>query len=62
MIQVGDTIKRRIQIYDPQQDNRGGKPAERTVEATVVYAHPKNGWMTLEYRLPGGSYRESEFI
>lgn len=62
MIRVGDVIKRRIQIYDPQHDNRTGKPAERTVEATVVYIHPKNGWMTLEYQLPGGKYRESEFL
>ena len=62
MIQVGDVIKRRIQIFDPQHDNRTGKPAQRTVEATVVYIHPGNGWMTLEYNLPGGSYRESEFL
>lgn len=62
MIYVGDVIKRRIQIFDPQHDNRTGKPAERTVEATVVYIHPGNGWMTLEYNLPGGNYRESEFL
>lgn len=62
MIHVGDVVKRRIQIFDPQQDNRAGKPAERTVEATVIYVHPKNRWMTLQYQLPGGSYRESEFL
>ena len=61
-MKVGDVIKRRIQIFDPRHDNRTGKPAERTVEATVVYIHPGNGWMTLEYDLPGGSYRESEFL
>lgn len=62
MIQVGDVVKRRIQIFDPQQDSRTGKPAERTVEATVIYVHPRNRWMTLRYQLPGGSYRESEFL
>jgi hypothetical protein len=62
MIHVGDVIKRRIQIFDPQHDNRTGKPAERIVEATVVYIHPENGWMTLEFNLPGGNYRESEFL
>lgn len=61
-MKVGDVIKRRIQIFDPQHDSRTGKPAQRTVEATVVYIHPGNGWMTLEYNLPGGSYRESEFL
>ena len=62
MTQVGDVIKRRIQIFDPQHDSRTGKPAQRTVEATVVYIHPENGWMTLEYNLPGGNYKESEFL
>lgn len=62
MIQIGDVIKRRIQIFDPQHDNRTGKPAQRTVEATVVYIHPTNGWMTLENDLPGGNFRESEFL
>ena len=60
MICVGDVIKRRIQIFDPQHDNRTGKPAQRTVEATVVYIHPERRYFTLRYDLgPGRSFREA---
>lgn len=60
MIQLGDKIKRQINLYDQE---RGPRPQTVTVEATVVYIHPQRRFMTLEYRCPGGrTYRESELI
>ena len=57
---VGDKIKKRMKIWDPDR-KAGGKPSEVTVDATVVYIHPERRYYTLRYDLPGGSYRESEF-
>ena len=58
MLRIGDTVKRRLKIYDP---DFGPREAETTVEATVVYVHPERRFVTLEYRMPSGrSYRESE--
>ena len=59
MIHVGDVIKRKINLFDPAF---GNKSRETTVEAVVVYIHPERRFYTLEYRLPGGTYRESEFF
>ena len=56
-MKVGDKIKRRIRIYDP---DRIPHEAETTVEATVVYIHPQRRYVTLRYDLPGGSFCESE--
>ena len=59
-MKIGDKIKQRMKIWDPDR-KAGGKPTEVTVDATVVYIHPERRYYTLRYDLPGGSYRESEF-
>lgn len=60
MIQLGDKVRRRVNLYDQE---RGPHPQTVTVEATVVYIHPQRRFVTLEYQCPGGHvYRESEFI
>ena len=58
---LGDKIKKRVKIYDPDRAH-GGTATEITVNATVVYIHPEKRFYTLRYDLPGGSYRESEFF
>ena len=61
MIQLGDKIKRRVGIYNPERPC--GTPAKVTVDATVVYIHPQRRYFVLEYNCPGGNkYRESEFF
>ena len=61
MIQIGDKVKRKVNIYDPDRGT-GGLGAKLTVEATVVYIHPQNRFYTLRFDLPGGSYRETEYF
>ena len=57
-MRVGDIVKRKLRIYDPEL---GPRETEQTVEATVVYIHPEGRYLTLRYDMPGGrSYRESE--
>ena len=58
---LGDKIKKRVKIYDPDRA-QGGMATEITVDATVVYIHPERRFYTLRYDLPGGSYRESVFV
>ena len=56
---VGDKIKQRMKIWDPDRKG-GGSPTEVTVDATVVYIHPERRFYTLRYDLgPGRSFRES---
>lgn len=55
-MKVGDTVKRKLRIYDP---DLGPRKAEQTVTATVVYVHPAHRFVTLRYDLPGGSYLET---
>ena len=61
MIQLGDKVKRKISIYDPDL-TKGKTAAKLTVEATVVYIHPEKRFYTLRYDLPGGSYQETEYF
>ena len=57
---VGDKLKRRLQVCDPQRGPKGGSPAETTVDATVVYIHPEQRYYVLRYELgPGRSFREA---
>ena len=58
MIRVGDVLKRRLVIYDAF----GNDMREREVEAKVVYIHPSRRFYTLEYQIPGGTFRETEFF
>ena len=59
MIQIGDKVKRKVNIYDPDRGT-GGLGAKLTVEATVVYIHPERRYYTLRYDLgPGRSFREA---
>ena len=56
---VGDKLKRKIKIYDPQRGPAGAN-VEATVDATVVYIHPERRYYTLEFHFgPGRSFRES---
>ena len=58
-MKVGDTVKHRMRIWDPEH-KAGEKPAETTVNATVVYIHPEGRFYTLRFDLgPGRSFRES---
>ena len=58
MIRVGDVVRRTLKIYDDD----GNDMRERDVDATVVYIHPSKRFYTLEYRIPGGTFRETEFF
>ena len=58
MIRVGDVVRRTLVIYDAD----GNDMREREVDATVVYIHPSRRFYTLEYRIPGGTFRETEFF
>lgn len=63
MLQIGDKVRRAIKVYDPAGDSSGGKAAETTVDATVVYIHPELRFYTLECKMPGGrSFRETEYF
>lgn len=56
---VGDKLKHRMKIWDPDRQ-AGGKATEVTVDATVVYIHPERRYYTLRYDLgPGRSFREA---
>lgn len=56
---VGDTISKRIKIYDP---SLGSAMQAVTVTATVVYVHPERRFYTVECKLPGGTIRETEYF
>ena len=58
MIRVGDVVRRTLKIYDDD----GNNTRERQVDATVVYIHPSKRFYTLEYKIPGGTFRETEFF
>ena len=59
---VGEKIKHRMKIWDPNH-KPSDKPSELTVDATVVYIHPKRRYYTLRFDLgPGRSFRESFFF
>ena len=60
MIHLGDMVRRKIAIFDPERPR--GNPEKKTVEATVVYIHPERRYDTLEYHCAGGTYRESEYF
>ena len=45
MIRVGDTVKRRIKVYDPE--TRGFNT--ETMETTVVYIHPERRYYVVEF-------------
>lgn len=56
-MKVGDTLKRRLKIYDP---SAGGAATATTVIATVVYIHPERRYYVLRYDFgPGRSFREA---
>lgn len=57
-MKVGDVLKRKLVIYDAF----GNDMREREVDATVVYIHPSKRFYTLEYKIPGGTFRETEFF
>ena len=57
-MKVGDVLKRRLVIYDAF----GNDMREREVDAKVVYIHPSKRFYTLEYKIPGGTFRETEFF
>ena len=60
MIQVGDRIKRKVSIYDPQN---GAAPKPVQVDAEVVYIHPERRFYTIECKMPGGrAFRETEYF
>ena len=52
MIKVGDTVKRRIKVYDPETR---GFNAE-TMETTVVYVHPQRRFYVVRCDMPGGRF------
>lgn len=59
MIQIGDTMRRKLRIYDPA----GCQTSETMVDATVIYIHPERRFYTLECKLPGGyKIRETEYF
>ena len=58
MIRVGDVLRRTLKIYDDDGNNM----RERQVDAKVVYIHPSKRFYTLEYKIPGGTFRETEFF
>ena len=57
-MKVGDVLKRRLVIYDAQ----GNDMRAREVDAKVVYIHPSERFYVLEFRVPGGTFRETEFF
>ena len=57
-MKVGDVLKRKLVIYDAF----GNDMREREVDAKVVYIHPSKRFYTLEYKIPGGTFRETEFF
>ena len=62
MISVGDKVKRKVQIYDPDRGGHGGTAMKTPVDAIVEYIHPEARYFVLRYILPGGSYRETEYF
>lgn len=58
MIRVGDVLRRTLKIYDDDGNNM----RERQVDAKVVYIHPSRRFYTLEFKIPGGTFRETEFF
>jgi len=56
---VGDKVKRRMKIWDPDR-KAGGKPTEITLDATVVYIHPERRYYVLRFDIgPGRCFREA---
>ena len=61
MIQLGDVVKRRVAVYDPEHPHAA--PEKKTMEATVVYIHPERRFYTIECKMPAGRrFRETEYF
>lgn len=56
-MKVGDIVERRSKQLEltREENDRGGKK----LKGRVVYIHPLGRFHTVEFQLPGGTFRES---
>ena len=52
MIKVGEKIRRRIKVYDPQTRTFQAE----TMETTVVWIHPERRYYVVRCDMPGGRF------
>ena len=60
MIQLGDKVKRRVNIYDPDAT---GQQRTVSMDTVVEYIHPERRFYVVRIDVPGGRcYRETMYF